>query len=164
MDLLEELTTRQADVILANSLFTVRVFRTYFPSINFSSTVVHPGINISATLIVSPILGLLLLPQLNRNDQGSDCLTFLSLNLFERKKNVALAIQAFAAFKATATVKQNWRLVLAGGYDPRLEDNVSALKTLLEIATTRNLTYHILTPSKKAGTLPPFDKTVTSPM
>ena len=50
-----------------------------------------------------------------------------------------------------------------GGYDPRLEDNVSTLKTLLEIATTRNLTYHILTPSKKTGTLPPFDKTVTSP-
>jgi alpha-1,3/alpha-1,6-mannosyltransferase len=69
MDLLEELTTRtfhvalscsvpsmspvcfvsgQADVILANSLFTVRVFRTYFPSIRFSPTVVHPGINISA--------------------------------------------------------------------------------------------------------------------
>jgi hypothetical protein len=73
MDLLEELTTRmfhvalscsapstspvcfvsgQADVILANSLFTVRVFRTYFPSINFSSTVVHPGINISAYEVV----------------------------------------------------------------------------------------------------------------
>ena len=69
MDLLEEFTTRtphvvlsrsapsispvysmlgQADVILANSLFTVRVFKTYFPSIKFSPTVVHPGINISA--------------------------------------------------------------------------------------------------------------------
>lgn len=70
MDFLEELTTRawrgvvlsastlltrlarftsgQADVILANSLFTVRVFKTYFPSIKFSPVVVHPGINISA--------------------------------------------------------------------------------------------------------------------
>lgn len=69
MDLLEELTTRtlhivlsrlafptlpvhlmlgQADVILANSLFTVQVFKAYFPSIKFSPTVVHPGINISA--------------------------------------------------------------------------------------------------------------------
>ena len=38
----------QADVILANSLFTVQVFKTYFPSIKFSPTVVHPGINIAA--------------------------------------------------------------------------------------------------------------------
>ena len=40
---------------------------------------------------------------------------------------------------------------------------MSTLKNLLDIATARNLTYYILTPSKKAGTLPPFDKTVTSP-
>ena len=38
----------QADVILANSLFTVQIFKTYLPSIKFSPTVVHPGINISA--------------------------------------------------------------------------------------------------------------------
>ena len=38
----------QADIILANSLFTVQVFKTYFPSIKFNPTVVHPGINISA--------------------------------------------------------------------------------------------------------------------
>ena len=54
-------------------------------------------------------------------------------------------------------------LELSGGYDPRVEDNVSTLKSLIEIATSRDLTYHILTPSKKTGTLPPFDKTVTSP-
>jgi len=52
---------------------------------------------------------------------------------------------------------------LTGGYDPRVEDNVTTLKSLLEIATARNLTYHILTPSKKTDTLPRFDKTVTSP-
>ena len=38
----------QADVILANSLFTVQVFKSYFPSIKFNPAVVHPGINISA--------------------------------------------------------------------------------------------------------------------
>ena len=54
-----------------------------------------------------------------------------------------------------------WKLL--GGYDPRVEDNVATLKTLLEIATTHNLTYHILTPSKKTGKLPSFDKAVTSP-
>ena len=54
-----------------------------------------------------------------------------------------------------------WKLL--GGYDPRVEDNVVTLKSLLEIATMHNLTYHILTPSKKIDILPSFDKAVTSP-
>ena len=40
--------------------------------------------------------------------------TFLSLNRFERKKNVALAIRALAASGT------NGRLVVAGGWDSRL--------------------------------------------
>ena len=40
--------------------------------------------------------------------------TFLSLNRFERKKNVALAIRALAA------AGTNGRLVVAGGWDSRL--------------------------------------------
>lgn len=64
MDWLEEVTTgvyllpnlfivlkqgvAQADIILANSNFTARVFATYFPSIAKTLTVVYPGIDISA--------------------------------------------------------------------------------------------------------------------
>lgn len=64
MDWLEEVTTSafniyqllftpdiqkgQADVILANSEFTARVFRSYFPSIPRNPEVVYPGINIQA--------------------------------------------------------------------------------------------------------------------
>ena len=40
--------TGQADVILANSLFTARVFKSYFPSIERLPLVVYPGINIAA--------------------------------------------------------------------------------------------------------------------
>jgi len=42
----------QADIILANSLFTVKVFKAYFPSIKSNPTVVHPGINITAYEVV----------------------------------------------------------------------------------------------------------------
>jgi GH25 family lysozyme M1 (1,4-beta-N-acetylmuramidase) len=38
----------QADVILSNSDFTARVFKSYFPSIRQTPTTVYPGINISA--------------------------------------------------------------------------------------------------------------------
>jgi alpha-1,3/alpha-1,6-mannosyltransferase len=45
-----ELTTTQgqADVILANSRFTSRVFKSHFSSIGTTPDVVYPGINISA--------------------------------------------------------------------------------------------------------------------
>ena len=42
------LITGQADVILANSKFTARVFKAYFPSITQNPSVIYPGINISA--------------------------------------------------------------------------------------------------------------------
>lgn len=38
----------QADVILANSKFTARVFQAHLPSIRAIPRVVYPGINISA--------------------------------------------------------------------------------------------------------------------
>lgn len=37
----------QADIILANSKFTARVFKAYFESISRTPRVVYPGINIS---------------------------------------------------------------------------------------------------------------------
>ena len=67
MDLLEEITTGessppdlsilsenslsipgQADIILANSKFTARVFKTHFASIHMTPKVVYPGINLAA--------------------------------------------------------------------------------------------------------------------
>lgn len=46
--LIRECNLGQADVILANSNFTARVFKSYFPSIPATPRVVHPGINLSA--------------------------------------------------------------------------------------------------------------------
>jgi alpha-1,3/alpha-1,6-mannosyltransferase len=45
----------------------------------------------------------------------------LSVNRFERKKGLRLAIEAFAKLK---TAGSNAVLVMAGGYDPRLAENV----------------------------------------
>ena len=45
---------------------------------------------------------------------------FTSLNRYERKKNINLAVEAFALSK----VKQNAILVIAGGWDPRVTENV----------------------------------------
>jgi len=37
----------RADVILANSNFTARVFKAYFPSIHHTPKIVYPGINLA---------------------------------------------------------------------------------------------------------------------
>lgn len=42
------LLIEQADVILANSNFTVRVFKAHFPSIQQTPSIVYPGINVAA--------------------------------------------------------------------------------------------------------------------
>jgi alpha-1,3/alpha-1,6-mannosyltransferase len=49
----------------------------------------------------------------------------LSLNRFERKKNIKLALETVAYLKSIdPQVVQNIILVIAGGYDPRVKENV----------------------------------------
>jgi alpha-1,3/alpha-1,6-mannosyltransferase len=49
---------------------------------------------------------------------GSHDTIITSLNRYERKKNIPLAIKAFAKSEIKGT------LVIAGGWDPRVEENV----------------------------------------
>ena len=61
----------------------------------------------------------------------------LSINRFEKKKDVALAVKAFAGL--TPAERQGARLVVAGGYDPRVPENVSTYTELCELADSLNL-------------------------
>ncbi|KAF9050772.1 mannosyltransferase [Hymenopellis radicata] len=138
MDWLEELTTRHSDVILANSNFTASVFKAYFPSIPVNPRVVYPGINIEA--YEAPV---------NLDDPEivrviSSRPTFLSLNRFEKKKNAALAVSSFAV--AFSSLSDRPRLVLAGGYDPRVEDNMLTLYSLIDLAKSHSLSYNVIAP------------------
>ncbi|KAK8086698.1 mannosyltransferase [Apiospora phragmitis] len=62
----------------------------------------------------------------------------LSINRFERKKDVALAIKAYAGLSPAA--RKGVRLVVAGGYDPRVPENVGYHKELVELADSLGLT------------------------
>ncbi|KAF8968235.1 mannosyltransferase [Flammula alnicola] len=140
MDWWEELTTRQADVILANSKFTARIFKSYFPSITQTPQIVYPGINISAYEA-----------QVDHTDPdimavASSRPTLLSLNRFEGKKNAMLALQSFALLQSRHTNLGKLRLVLAGGYDDRLNDNVATLEQLVACAKSLSLSYNIISP------------------
>lgn len=80
------------------------------------------------------------------------------MNRFEAKKNVALAIKAFSTFlelelaASKSSPFKNARLVIAGGYDPRLKDNIEAMESLLRLIDSLRLTYHLLPGSKPIPT------------
>ncbi len=114
----------------------------------------------------------------------SDRPTLLSLNRFEKKKNAALAVDAFALLhkKLSADSPLNrLRLVLAGehslpsstyhtvlisclgGYDPRVEDNMMTLMYLIDRAKSHSLTYDVIKPSSSKVTIPPLNSTPNDP-
>ncbi|WQF82409.1 Putative glycosyl transferase, family 1, mannosyltransferase ALG2 [Colletotrichum destructivum] len=61
----------------------------------------------------------------------------LSINRFERKKDIALAVKAFASL--TADKRKGVRLVIAGGYDLRSIENCQYHKELEELAASYGL-------------------------
>lgn len=61
----------------------------------------------------------------------------LSINRFERKKDVALAIKAYAGLGEEA--RAGVRLVIAGGYDNRVPENVGYHNELVELSDSLGL-------------------------
>ena len=150
LDVLEEITTRCSDAILVNSLFTSQHFHDAFPRITRTPTVVYPGVDesvyteerVSAELAAyeaqctqEPSLSVLHVTQaLLRAD---DRPLFISINRFEAKKNIALALDTIARVRTLGG--RNVRLVCAGGYDPRVRDNIDTLESLKARATMLGL-------------------------
>lgn len=67
--------------------------------------------------------------------------TLLSLNRFEAKKNVALAIKAFSDALKSSKISQDARLVIAGGFDERVANCVHTLRHLQRIADDCGLSH-----------------------
>lgn len=148
-DLFEEATTDYADKILVNSEFTSAQFVKSFFRLRRQPRVCYPGVDYQqftqerveqavkqlekeAGEMGDPIRG-----SIARFCRDGSKTTLLSINRFEAKKNVALALEAFAIAQkemaATATSGDGvapMRLVLVGGYDKRVGDNVATLKEL----------------------------------
>lgn len=124
----------QSDIILSNSLFTSKVYAKAFPSLaKRPPKVVYPCIDVNlyqaskgadkngedVKLIRSYVRRL-------KTRLGDLCIsdqpTLLSLNRFEEKKNVALAIRAFSRLQTDALLPAdqfiNLRLVVGGEWIP----------------------------------------------
>lgn len=161
-DALEEVTTGQADVILANSAFTRKVFTAAFPTLrnNKNPRIVYPCINLKNYEAV-PLDSLR--EKKGVKDIESDRPTFVSLNRFERKKNVALAIESFRIYKDEKQldrVGKQPRLVIAGGYDDKLPDNIETLQALRDLCEKYELSHVIL--NSISSSTPPNDPSTGS--
>lgn len=151
---LEEITIGMADVTLVNSKFTLRVFHETFRRLNTVPEVLYPSINTkyfddmhlkySAKNDES-----LALPDL---DFPRNAFIFLDINRYERKKNHPLAVKAFCQLEKIlgANDWKRCRLVIAGGYDTRVVENVehfNELEDLVEEMNVKNAVKMLRSPS-----------------
>ncbi|KAL1433446.1 hypothetical protein MTO96_012562 [Rhipicephalus appendiculatus] len=107
LDALEQWSIKFADAVLVNSHFTGRVFREVFPRLSHVQLrVLYPAASLPRGAL------------------------FLSLNRFERKKNLALALRAVELACRETPV----HLIMAGGYDPECRENVEHWDELVSLA------------------------------
>ncbi|EGC34322.1 hypothetical protein DICPUDRAFT_88372 [Dictyostelium purpureum] len=132
IDLFEEWTTSCADEILVNSNFTSSIFKKSFTHIKKSPNVLYPCLNTV---------------EFDKTKQSSDFSNqtkynnkpislenkefFLSINRYERKKDLKLALDSFSVVYSNNPNKDIY-LVFAGGYDTGLKENVEHLEELKE--------------------------------
>jgi alpha-1,3/alpha-1,6-mannosyltransferase len=127
-DWLESWSTGCSDTIVVNSNFTRRVFAAAFPRLDCRNPgVVYPCVDTRRTHAHDPV------------PLWADKKILLSINRFEKKKDVALALKAFA--RLTLQEREHARLVVAGGYDPRVADNVATYTELCSLADELKLSH-----------------------
>eukprot|EP00960_Hanusia_phi_P021928 649435-Hanusia_phi.AAC.1 len=152
-DWLEEFTTLLSHRILVNSKYTSQVFHETFSSAKISPEVLYPSINLKSY----EQSGSGTSKSSNEAEKLFETLRkftcFISINRFERKKNIELAVKAFGTLRGLcqeaeslplAFLKrdfpkeefQSLRLIIAGGYDPRVVENV---RYVCHIIGTRHL-------------------------
>jgi alpha-1,3/alpha-1,6-mannosyltransferase len=126
IDWVEEYTTGMADCILVNSQFTAAIFKETFKSLShIDPDVLYPSLNVTSFDSTVPEKLDDLVPE------GKKFL-FLSINRYERKKNLPLALEALAQLRGRL-VPQDWErthLIVAGGYDGRVLENVEHYQEL----------------------------------
>ncbi|SCU98887.1 LAFA_0G20692g1_1 [Lachancea sp. 'fantastica'] len=132
-DLLEQLTMNAADCIVVNSKFTRSVFAKTFRLATRKPNVVYPcvGLENEKTPDIDTTRFNFIL--------AKDAKFYVSVNRFERKKNIELAIQAFAL--TSQSKKTDTKLVIAGGYDERVQENRDYLLELQQLSDKSGLDY-----------------------
>ncbi|PHH59300.1 hypothetical protein CDD82_2510 [Ophiocordyceps australis] len=136
-DALEQWSMRFAHAVAVNSQFTKSVVQATWPRLAQSSPliVIYPCVD---THPPSP-------SKASRLPFNKKAKMLLSINRFEPKKDIGLAIKAFAALPPAK--RRHARLILAGGYDSRVAENVSYHAHLQSLATALHLSHQTMHPN-----------------
>lgn len=128
-DRIESWSTGCADDIVVNSKFTRSVFKQAFPNMRSRELkVIYPCVDTDSGILYS-----------TKPPLWPDEKVLLSINRYEGKKNLSLAILAYAGLSAEETKKA--KLVIAGGFDSRVTENANTLKHLQKLADSLKLSY-----------------------
>ncbi|KAK6458155.1 mannosyltransferase [Scheffersomyces xylosifermentans] len=131
-DAIEEWTTGYSDRIVVNSNFTKGIFHETFKHLNtVDPGVIYPCVDTAVSEDDATDEEVVKFFKGNRY--------FLSINRFERKKDIELAITAFSRSRKLIHGSKP-RLVIAGGYDIRVLENVEYLNDLSQLCDTLKLT------------------------
>ena len=134
LNYLEEITMGSADKIFVNSLYTKSVCKSTFKRLNIEprTKVLYPSIN---TAFFDQVQILAMERVLDKRMLPGICF-ILSINRYERKKELETAIQALADLKKHLTAEEFRKvfLLMAGGYDKRVAENVEYYLELISLA------------------------------
>lgn len=135
IDFLEEATTGMADLVLVNSKFTASTFAQTFKHLDargIRPSVLYPSVNVDQF-----------------DEPRFSKLNFLSINRFEKKKNIDLAILAFGMLHShKGDILQGHNiadasLTIVGGFDKRLRENVEYLDELKSLAERQGVSERV---------------------
>jgi alpha-1,3/alpha-1,6-mannosyltransferase len=125
LDKIEELGILKADLIYVNSNFTKKITQSTFKSLSTRELkVLYPCINLN-------------FPEVSKSPAFlSNSSFFFSLNRYERKKNIGLAVEAYSQMQ-----EKSVKLLIGGGYDPDLAENREHLIELFQLCTKFGLSF-----------------------
>lgn len=141
IDLVEEVSLLFAHKIYVNSLFTQEVFNSNFKilkKLNVNTEILYPSIDLSK-------FDEKLVPdeETEKVKKEIQAKYLFSLNRYERKKNINLALEAYAdliaAHPELKEGKDRVKLVIAGGYDLKVPENIEHKQELEELAKKLNI-------------------------
>ncbi|CAH8505990.1 unnamed protein product [Schistosoma turkestanicum] len=165
IDYIEQLSTGMANIVLVNSKFTFNVFRETFTSLNHVQLhILYPIVNAKSLCLPASV------QKCKKNDQQlkyeyRKCLPseimpdrvkilFVSINRYERKKNLSLALYSLEYLithwnqlidnASSIEIKpENVHLIIAGGYDRRVIENVEYYTELVDLSQKLKLTDNV---------------------
>lgn len=134
-DILEQFSMSAADGVVVNSGFTKSVYNETF---SFIKDVKKPGIIYPCVDATTPVI-----------EEKTEAIFqnliqekfFLSVNRFEVKKNVDLAIETYVEFLKSS---KGAKLVIAGGYDTQNQENKDYLQKLEKLVEDSGLKFYTL--------------------